>query len=78
VIESKQEAEYFMAPSPWGPVLIDDSPAKRLEARMLVQGIKARDAANARLVERVIEEIESKKETGKPRRGGGRRGWKSR
>jgi len=34
--------------SPWGPVVLDDSPAKRLRARLLVKSLEARDRASLR------------------------------
>jgi hypothetical protein len=34
--------------SPWGPVVVDDSPAKRLQARLLVKSLEARDRVSLR------------------------------
>jgi len=34
--------------SPWGPVVVDDTPAKRLRARLLVKSLEARDRVSLR------------------------------
>jgi hypothetical protein len=67
--EELQSLDREVYECPWGMVIVEDSPTRRLEAKLLAIGIMSRERESLGLAEQVMEFVETRKDPKWPPRG---------
>jgi hypothetical protein len=64
--------------TPWGSVIVDDTPEKRMNARLLVRALISRERNSVRMLEELLPGVDTRAERERPQESGPREGRENR